>query len=471
MRRLVAVLLVAAATVAGSARADTFSVVPDAPVTLPGSEVPNAETSLLLPQGWTMFASQPRQLAYPELKALWQRAGSAYGIPWEVLGAINKIETNFGGNMGPSSAGAVGWMQFMPSTWLRWGLDASGDGFADPWDPEDAVYAAARYLAAAGGTTDLRQGVFAYNHADWYVNDVLSLAQLYAQSGGGDGGLVVQLDQMQERVDAAEQRVADANQALLEAQAAEAVALADEQEQLAKTDDIELLSERLEAQKAIVQAGLDRHADVSGLVAQRQQELAQAEAELTAARDAARGASFTPGAGTLLGAPHASGQYVFPVGGGPTVVSVGHDHHDYPAADIAAPYGSPAYALESALVLNVSNDDRCGLGIRLQGADGLEWQYCHLAYVDPSVVEGAMVAAGAPVGLVGSTGHSTGPHLHLALKPETAYPQEMDWFKSFAGVAFSWQDAETPLQAPSRAPVFAVLPAESAADDVVLFSR
>jgi murein DD-endopeptidase MepM/ murein hydrolase activator NlpD len=465
MRRLVAVLFVAAAAVAGSARADTFAVVPDAPVALPSSEVPNDETSLLLPQGWTMFASQPRQLAFPELKALWQRAGSAYGIPWEVLGAINKIETNFGGNMGPSSAGAVGWMQFMPSTWLRWGLDASGDGFADPWDPEDAVYAAARYLAAAGGTTDLRRGVFAYNHADWYVNDVLSLAQLYAQSGGGE--LVVQLDQMRERVAAAEQRVADANQALLEAQAAEAVALAHEQEQLAKSDDIELLSERLDAQKEIVQVGLDRHEDVSGLVAQRQQELALAEAELTAARDAARGASFTPGAGTLLGVPHASGPYVFPVGGGPTVVSVGHNHHDYPAADIAAPYGSPVYALESALVLNASNDDRCGLGIRFQGADGLEWQYCHLAYIDPSVVEGALVAAGAPVGLVGSTGHSSGPHLHLALKPETAYPQEMEWFQGFAGIAFTWQDASTPLD--SSEPSFSVVP--ETGNDVLRFSR
>ena len=82
-----------------------------------------------------------------------------------MLAAINKIESNFGRNMGPSSAGAVGWMQFMPSTWLRWGTDANGDGVADPWAPEDAVFSAARYLAAAGGRTDLYRGVFAYNHA------------------------------------------------------------------------------------------------------------------------------------------------------------------------------------------------------------------------------------------------------------------------------------------------------------------
>ena len=69
-----------------------------------------------------------------------RRAGAAYGIPWSVLAAINKIESNFGQNMGPSSAGAIGWMQFMPDTWARWGVDANGDGVADPWNAEDAIY-------------------------------------------------------------------------------------------------------------------------------------------------------------------------------------------------------------------------------------------------------------------------------------------------------------------------------------------
>ena len=82
--------------------------------------------------------------------------------------------------MGPSSAGAVGWMQFMPDTWLRWGVDANGDGVADPWNADDAIYAAARYLAASGGATDIRSAVFSYNHADWYVNEVMALADVYA---------------------------------------------------------------------------------------------------------------------------------------------------------------------------------------------------------------------------------------------------------------------------------------------------
>ena len=100
-----------------------------------------------------------------------------------MLASINKIESNFGQNMGPSSAGAVGWMQFMPSTWLRWGVDADGDGIADPWNPTDAVFAAARYLAAAGGQTDISRAIFAYNHADWYVREVLDLARVYGQGG------------------------------------------------------------------------------------------------------------------------------------------------------------------------------------------------------------------------------------------------------------------------------------------------
>jgi len=75
-------------------------------------------------------------------------------VPWSVLAAINKVETGFGQNMGPSSAGAIGWMQFMPDTWARWGTDANGDGVADPWNAEDAIYSAARYLAAHAPTPE-----------------------------------------------------------------------------------------------------------------------------------------------------------------------------------------------------------------------------------------------------------------------------------------------------------------------------
>src|SRR5215217_5129957 len=194
MTRALVLALVALGLAAGTARADVFAVVPEgaaagaAPVVLPSAETPNAPGMLLLPAAWTERPLAPAAaVSYPELQAVWRRAGAAYGIPWQVLGAINRVESNFGRNMGPSSAGAVGWMQFMPDTWLRWGTDADHDGVADPWNPYDAVYAAARYLAAAGGTVDISRGVFAYNHADWYVREVLDLANLYGGAGGGGG--------------------------------------------------------------------------------------------------------------------------------------------------------------------------------------------------------------------------------------------------------------------------------------------
>jgi murein DD-endopeptidase MepM/ murein hydrolase activator NlpD len=114
----------------------------------------------------------------PFLLPIYQAAGTEYGIRWEILAAINEIETDYGRNLNVSSAGAVGWMQFMPSTWEMYGMDANGDKVKDPYNPVDAVFAAARYLKAAGADTDIRRAVFAYNHADWYVDSVLLRAQL-----------------------------------------------------------------------------------------------------------------------------------------------------------------------------------------------------------------------------------------------------------------------------------------------------
>jgi murein DD-endopeptidase MepM/ murein hydrolase activator NlpD len=114
----------------------------------------------------------------PFLLPLYQAAGIEYGVRWEVLAAINEIETDYGRNLNVSSAGALGWMQFMPSTWKQYGVDANKDGFKDPYSPPDAIFAAARYLKAAGAEQDLRKAVFAYNHADWYVDSVLMRARL-----------------------------------------------------------------------------------------------------------------------------------------------------------------------------------------------------------------------------------------------------------------------------------------------------
>ena len=116
----------------------------------------------------------------PFLLPIYQAAGAQHGIRWEVLAAINEIETDYGRNLNISSAGAQGWMQFMPPTWRQYGTDANRDGVRDPYNPVDAIFAAARYLKAAGAATDLRRAIWAYNHADWYVRDVLKRARRIA---------------------------------------------------------------------------------------------------------------------------------------------------------------------------------------------------------------------------------------------------------------------------------------------------
>jgi Transglycosylase SLT domain/Peptidase family M23 len=117
----------------------------------------------------------------PFLLPIYQACGTEYGIPWEVLASINKIETAFGTNLNVSSAGAMGWMQFLPSSWEMYGLDANGDGRKDPYNPVDAICAAAHYLKVAGGAEDLYNAIFAYNHADWYVQEVLLYARAYGK--------------------------------------------------------------------------------------------------------------------------------------------------------------------------------------------------------------------------------------------------------------------------------------------------
>jgi Transglycosylase SLT domain len=115
------------------------------------------------------------------LMPIYRAAEREYSVPWNVLAAINKIETDFGRNLAVSSAGAVGWMQFVPATWARYGVDADHDGRKDPYEPADAIFAAANYLRAAGAPGDLEGAIFAYNHADWYVRDVLAWADAFAE--------------------------------------------------------------------------------------------------------------------------------------------------------------------------------------------------------------------------------------------------------------------------------------------------
>ena len=136
----------------------------------------------------------------PVLIPIFQGAAARYGLGPQgasVLAGINEIETAFGTNLNVSSAGAMGWMQFISSTWEIYGVDANGDGVKDPYNPEDAIYAAASYLSAAGMPADTYDAIYSYNHADWYVQEVLANAACYAGIGtsaaGGGFALTPQL--------------------------------------------------------------------------------------------------------------------------------------------------------------------------------------------------------------------------------------------------------------------------------------
>ncbi len=457
MRRIVLLVVLAGLVATGGvARGDgaTYAV-----AGLPSAATPNG-AGLALAPSWLTPPAEPVQLTTDQLLAVWQQAAQAYGVPWNVLAAINKIESNFGRNMGPSSAGAVGWMQFMPSTWLRWGTDADGNGVADPWNPVDAIYSAARYLAASGAGTDIRRAIFSYNHADWYVNQVAQLANLY-EAGGvtEDVQPSVSLAQLQAQVAQAQADVTTANEAYQAAEAKAQELAAQERAAADRAAAEPLLSDQLDGQKEAAQLGSDAAA-------------AQAEADrLKAALDKAQrklaalqgqveaGSSGEPVVQLSAAPPQWSGAWVFPVGGGPGVVAVSHVHHDYPAADITAPQGSPVYALSDGTVLHAWDwDDRCGIGFTMQTGDGQTWTYCHLSYRYPTVVEGAALRAGDPVGLVGATGDATGPHLHLQLQPAASYPQDQQWFQSFAGTAFQWTDGGQPQAQPDAPRVFRIVP-------------
>jgi cell wall-associated NlpC family hydrolase len=301
MRRLIPLLAaMLALALSSTAAADTFRVV--------GSQTGgNAGTATFSTGGGTAIAFTQNgngAMSFAALRGIWQAAGDAYGIPWQVLAAINKVETNFGQNLGPSSAGAVGWMQFMPSTWARWGIDANGDGRADPNNPTDAIFSAARYLAGCGGQFDITRAVYCYNHATWYVNEVMALASLYGQGGGNTlfavGGLQPQIATAQSTVASSKSQVAAAS--------AQARTLAHAERRLLRAaGTAHLLSNQLEVNKRAALLGVRKNAAESR-VAQLRRRLRHATAQLSRLRNEASGASFAGPSFVFPGGGFANGQ-------------------------------------------------------------------------------------------------------------------------------------------------------------------
>ena len=124
------------------------------------------------------------------LVPLYQGADAKYQLGPQgasVLAAINFVETDFGQNMSTSSAGAVGWMQFMPATWASYRVTPTGqpapNGPAGWNNSDDAIYTAAKYLRANGAPGNWQAAIYGYNHAGWYVQEVVARAQKYYQQG------------------------------------------------------------------------------------------------------------------------------------------------------------------------------------------------------------------------------------------------------------------------------------------------
>ncbi len=149
----------------------------------------------------------------PEYISIYQAAAEEYDIPWTLLAAVHRIETRFS-TMSTliSPVGAEGHMQFMPCTFVGWnhpscsglgqgdipeedktnpeviaqyggyGVDANGDGIADPFDIEDAIYSAAHYLSKSGAAEgDIKKALFNYNRSDRYVSDVYAFYEEFEE--------------------------------------------------------------------------------------------------------------------------------------------------------------------------------------------------------------------------------------------------------------------------------------------------
>ena len=110
---------------------------------------------------------------------LYRLSAETSGLDWAILAAIGEVESGHGANNGPSSAGALGPMQFLPSTWVLYGADGNGDGRRDIMEAADAIPAAAALLKANGAPANWPRAIFAYNHAVWYVQKVLAQAERY----------------------------------------------------------------------------------------------------------------------------------------------------------------------------------------------------------------------------------------------------------------------------------------------------
>jgi len=184
---IVVVLLSSVNAVVASCRADAQAV--ENATAMPGGGGSSSASPSYVSQEW---GEEGLSDIPADFLPIYASAAKEYGLDVAILAAIGKIETDhgrYGGTCATSSAGAQGPMQFIPSTWANVGVDGNGDGTKDVCDPEDAIPSAANYLKLSGAPQDYHSAILAYNHAEWYYQDVVAQAEKYRATGsGGEGG-------------------------------------------------------------------------------------------------------------------------------------------------------------------------------------------------------------------------------------------------------------------------------------------
>jgi cell wall-associated NlpC family hydrolase len=172
---------------------------PSAPAPAPGSPglgagaAPGAARAL----GGAPAPAAEKDIPPAYLALYMDAAQTCPGLPWTVLAAIGTVESGNGQarlpgvRSGANYAGAEGPMQFLPATFAAYAVNASPGQPLSPYDPADAVYTAAAMLCASGARggspSGIEQAVFAYNHAGWYVQQVMARAGSYAAQGTDPG--------------------------------------------------------------------------------------------------------------------------------------------------------------------------------------------------------------------------------------------------------------------------------------------
>lgn len=447
MRRLGRLKALAAIVAVGGCLAMTQVAIGQAP--LPSHTVPNSPGSITYPaRGLSTPPPVFQRLNEQQLQVLWQDAGNAYGIPWQILASINRIESNFGTNMGPSSAGAVGWMQFIPSTWDRWGMDANGDGIADPWDPEDGIYSAARYLAAAGGQTDLRKAIFAYNHANWYVNDVIELAQSIGATGSFEipqqsttpgvpstPSTVLQVDGLPERRAATQEEIVETKARVAELKD-EIASLRNQRAAIESTaGDAGITQERFAKIESDISSMDARETELKTELGETREGLEGSIGRLASLEQEADATTFWRPLDTVVVSSAPDGRVapvILPAGVPLSLIGrPGHGTHNQSdwqsgnAVDIAAPPGTPLVAIEDGVITRVSGQDASqgtrvtatgkkiyGYGVTLAGTTDT-YYYAHVNEV--VVFPGQQVKAGQVIAAI-SPWPGGAPHLHLGVR-------------------------------------------------------